>query len=95
MQVMRLSHSQNMRMSMWSIPVPLPIWQTASQDRCRDKAKKMNPDAIVVGAGCYVQTKEAEALLDDTVDIVIGNNKNMNCLPCSKHMKMTTESVGM
>ena len=32
------------------------------------KAKKMNPDAIVVGAGCYVQTKEAEALLDDTVE---------------------------
>jgi len=29
------------------------------------KAKKMNPDAIVVGAGCYVQTKEAEALLDE------------------------------
>ena len=27
------------------------------------KAKKMNPDAIVVGAGCYVQTKEAHELL--------------------------------
>lgn len=40
----------------------------------------MNPDAIVVGAGCYVQTKEAEALLDDTVDIIIGNNKNMSFL---------------
>lgn len=39
------------------------------------KAKKMNPDAIVVGAGCYVQTKEAQALLDDTIDIIIGNNK--------------------
>ena len=44
------------------------------------KAKKMNPDAIVVGAGCYVQTKEAEALLDDTVDIVIGNNKKHELL---------------
>ena len=39
------------------------------------KAKKMNPDAIVVGAGCYVQTKEAQALLDDTIDIIIGNNR--------------------
>lgn len=39
------------------------------------KARKMNPEAIVVGAGCYVQTKEAQALLDDTIDIVIGNNK--------------------
>ena len=44
------------------------------------KAKKMNPDAIVVGAGCYVQTKETEALLDDTVDIVIGNNKKHELL---------------
>ena len=24
------------------------------------RAKKQNPDAIVVGAGCYVQTKEAQ-----------------------------------
>ncbi len=39
------------------------------------KARKMNPDAIVVGAGCYVQTKEAEALLDGTIDILIGNNR--------------------
>lgn len=39
------------------------------------RAKKMNPDGIVVGAGCYVQTKEEQALLDDTIDIIIGNNK--------------------
>ena len=38
------------------------------------KAKKMNPQAIVVAAGCYVQTKEEEALEDLAVDIVIGNN---------------------
>ena len=38
------------------------------------KAKKMNPQAIVVAAGCYVQTKEAEALEDLAVDIIIGNN---------------------
>ena len=39
------------------------------------RAKKLNPKAVVVGAGCYVQTKEAEAFLDEAVDIVIGNNK--------------------
>ena len=39
------------------------------------RAKKMNPDAIVVGAGCYVQTKEAQAILDESIDIVIGNNQ--------------------
>lgn len=44
------------------------------------KAKKMNPEAIVIGAGCYVQTKEAEALLDDTVDIIIGNNRKNELL---------------
>ena len=44
------------------------------------RAKKMNPDAIVVGAGCYVQTKEAKALVDDTIDIVIGNNKKHELL---------------
>lgn len=39
------------------------------------RAKKLNPQAIVVGAGCYVQTKEAQALVDEAIDIVIGNNK--------------------
>ena len=39
------------------------------------RAKKMNPDAIVVGAGCYVQTKEAQVLVDESIDIVIGNNQ--------------------
>ena len=44
------------------------------------KAKKTNPNAIVIGAGCYVQTKEAQALLDDAIDIVIGNNKKHELL---------------
>ena len=39
------------------------------------RAKKQNPDAIVVAAGCYVQTKEQEVLEDMAIDIVIGNNK--------------------
>ncbi len=39
------------------------------------RAKKMNPEAVVVAAGCYVQTKEAEAVADEAIDIIIGNNK--------------------
>ena len=39
------------------------------------RAKKMNPDAVVVAAGCYVQTKEQEAVVDEAIDIIIGNNK--------------------
>ena len=39
------------------------------------RAKKMNPDAIVVAVGCYVQTSPEEAKNDSSVDIAIGNNK--------------------
>ena len=39
------------------------------------KAKKNNPDSIVVAAGCYVQTSEKELLNDLAVDIVIGNDR--------------------
>lgn len=39
------------------------------------KAKKMNPEAIVVAAGCYVESeKYSGGKVDDAIDIVIGNN---------------------
>ena len=38
------------------------------------RAKKLNPEAVVVAAGCYVQTKEQEAVVDEAIDIIIGNN---------------------
>lgn len=44
------------------------------------KAKKMNPDAIVVATGCYAQTDTEGAYNDLSVDIVIGNNRK-NRLP--------------
>ena len=40
------------------------------------RARKMNPDAIVVAAGCYVQAQE----LDSCIDIVIGNNKKQDLI---------------
>lgn len=39
------------------------------------RAKRLNPEAVVVAAGCYVQTSEAEATADEAVDILIGNNQ--------------------
>jgi len=39
------------------------------------KAKKMNPDAVVVATGCYVQTGEAQIEMDDCIDLAVGNNK--------------------
>lgn len=44
------------------------------------KAKKMNPDAIVVAAGCYVQTSTEQAKADAAIDIIIGNNKKQDLL---------------
>lgn len=38
------------------------------------KAKKQNPNAIVVAVGCYAQTDTEGALSDDAIDIVVGNN---------------------
>lgn len=38
------------------------------------KARKMNPDAIVVATGCYAQTDTEGAQSDEAIDIVIGNN---------------------
>ena len=39
------------------------------------KAKKENPDSIVVAAGCYVQTSPEQASEDEAIDIIIGNNR--------------------
>lgn len=39
------------------------------------KAKKTNPEAIVVAVGCYVQSDTEGVRADDAVDLMIGNNK--------------------
>lgn len=39
------------------------------------RARKMNPDAVVVAAGCYVQTQAGKEAQDSCIDIVLGNNK--------------------
>ncbi len=44
------------------------------------RAKKLNPDSIVVGTGCYVQTSYEQAKEDAQVDILIGNNRKKDLL---------------
>ena len=39
------------------------------------RAKKKNPNSVVVAAGCYVQTSKEQAQADPAIDILIGNNK--------------------
>ncbi len=42
------------------------------------RAKKINPEAVVVAAGCYVQAGNLE---DAAVDLVIGNRQKQNLVP--------------
>ena len=44
------------------------------------KARKMNPDAIVVAAGCYVQTAQNPVEDDVAIDIVLGNNSKKDLI---------------
>lgn len=39
------------------------------------RARKQNPDALVIAAGCYVQSAGETLLRDSSVDILIGNNE--------------------
>ena len=44
------------------------------------RASKMNPDAVVVAAGCYVQAQAEKQVIDPCIDIVLGNNKKQDLL---------------
>ena len=42
------------------------------------RARKQNPDAVVVAAGCYVQAEPEKLKQDLAVDLIIGNNKKQD-----------------
>ena len=43
------------------------------------KAKRMNPQAVVVAAGCYAQAQKGEEI-DEAIDIVLGNNRKQDLI---------------
>ena len=45
------------------------------------RAKTMNPEAVVVAVGCYVQTGGEQALADGSIDLAIGNNRKKDLIP--------------
>jgi len=45
------------------------------------RAKKLNPSAVVVAVGCYVQTGAESLMKDPLVDICIGNNHKSKLIP--------------
>ncbi len=44
------------------------------------RARKMNPDAVIVAVGCYVQADPQKAVEDTGADLVIGNNRKKDLL---------------
>lgn len=44
------------------------------------RARKMNPNAIVVAAGCYVQAQAEKQEVDPCIDIVLGNNRKKDLI---------------
>ncbi|MCC8138184.1 MAG: tRNA (N(6)-L-threonylcarbamoyladenosine(37)-C(2))-methylthiotransferase MtaB [Clostridiales bacterium] len=53
------------------------------------KAKKMNPNAIVVAAGCYVQTAEQPLKDDHMADLVLGNNCKKDLIEALHYLEKT------
>lgn len=45
------------------------------------RAKKKNPDAVVVAVGCYVQTGREDVEKDPCIDLAIGNNRKKDIVP--------------
>lgn len=39
------------------------------------KAKKQNPDSVVVAVGCFVQANPEEVAKDEAIDLIVGNNR--------------------
>ena len=58
------------------------------------RAKKMNPDAVVVAVGCYVQTSTEEVLQDLSIDIAIGNNRKKDLVEIIEEYLRRSEQEG-
>ncbi len=61
------------------------------------RAKKMNPEAVVVACGCYAQTSTQKAMKDPAIDIVVGNNRKKDIVSILeeyflKHEKKESET---
>ena len=56
-------------------------------------AKKMNPNAIVVAAGCYVQAKSESKETDESIDIIIGNNKKQDLISILKEYQEKHDGI--
>lgn len=56
------------------------------------KAKKLNPNAVVIAMGCYVQAAKEILEQDSSIDIVIGNNKKKDILQIIEEYENTNNN---
>ena len=57
------------------------------------RAKKVNPKAIVVAAGCYIQIAEDEKKVDHIVDVIIGNNRKQDLIEILHDLFLESKST--
>ena len=57
------------------------------------KAKKMNPEAVVVATGCYVQTDQGKLDKDPAVDLILGNNQKKNIVQALEEYQEVREKA--
>lgn len=50
------------------------------------RAKKLNPEALIVAVGCYVQAAKDQLEKDENVDLIIGNNKKSEVVSLVEQM---------
>lgn len=58
------------------------------------KAKKMNPSAIVIASGCYVQAQGEKIEKDASIDLVIGNNKKQELIRILREYEESRGAAG-
>ncbi len=58
------------------------------------RARKMNPEALIVAAGCYVQADPDRAAEDDAVDLVVGNDQKSRLAELIESRTNSVEDIG-
>lgn len=57
------------------------------------KARKNNPDAVVVAVGCFVQADAYNAAKDEAIDLLVGNNRKADIVEILEEFEAVREAV--
>lgn len=58
------------------------------------RAKKKNPQSVIVAAGCYVQTAGDALLEDGSIDLIVGNNQKKDIVDIVENYRNALDSAG-